>query len=337
MRRGSTTIPTFIRVLIENITPKTAIAAANGVNYSCQRAQTNPNYQFLRKLLANLGPEAAQASSEGLLANDELQGLVSSLITTLSATYVAPLIASGLNGNPAVGNMLPGLLQQLDATTAHTIALALNANPDMTSLLLQELDPAFVARILADNSDFLAGMISNLDGSVIADAINAEYAMHNVGPVEHPELSLVGRLLASPDFSGADLAELLNVAGYDFLVDMLSNLDPGPIAAAINNSGEAFLTKLVAFLDPDLVVAAIKADRTPNYIAGIPGGGVKDLNVHLYVYKAMGSPLIKLGPGEFKVFDADIYIPPAIPDMPPYPWNANPLLYPERGPHPPWP
>ena len=71
------------------------------------------------------------------------------------------------------------------------------------------------------------------------------------------------------------------------------------------------------------MVAAIKADRMPNYIAGIPGGAVKDLNIHLYVYFAMGLP-IALGPANFKVFDADIYLPPAFPDMPPYPGPAPP-------------
>ena len=183
--------------------------------------------------------------------------------------------------------MLPGLLGNLDTTTAHTIALALNANPDVTDLLLQELDPAFVVGILERNQDFLVGLISNLDGSVIAGAINAEFAVD-------PDQSLMMRLLGSPDFSGADLAELLNTAGYDFLVDLLSNLDGEVIAAAINATGEEFLTKLVAFLDPYVIAATVNADRIPNYAVGIPGGGITDLNIHLYVFAALGLSLIHI-------------------------------------------
>ena len=318
--------PSFVRVLVENVTAPTAIAAANGINLSCQRAQTGTAehpaeyYQFLRKLLANLGPAVAQASSEGLVNNPELQPLISAMINSLNAAAVAPVIAAGLNGNPAVGNMIPDLLKTLDATTAHTIALALNANPSMTSLLLKELKPAFVAGLLKDNSLFLSGLISNLDGAVIANALNAEYAMHTVSGVEHPENSLLGRLFASPDFNGADLADLLDTAGYDFLVDLLANLDGAPIAQAINNAGQAFLTEFIAYLNPDLILNVIRADRDPVSPTGDGGGGIKDLNIKIYVYELAGLP-IPLGDAEFKTLDVGIWIPP---DLPPLVANTPP-------------
>ncbi|NPV60527.1 MAG: hypothetical protein HPY75_12825, partial [Actinobacteria bacterium] len=163
----------------------------------------------------------------------------------------------------------------------------------------------------------VSGLLSNLDGAVVARAINAEYALH-------PGSSLIERLLSSPHMSGADIADLLNRAGYQFLVDLLVNLDPGPIAQAVNNAGEEFLTDLLAFIDPDLVVGILRADQDPDYTIGRRGGAIKDLNIHLYVYAAIGLPL-PLGPAEFKTFDAGVYIPPDIPEMPPYP-----------GPPPPW-
>ncbi|MBC7231074.1 MAG: hypothetical protein H5T74_11880 [Actinobacteria bacterium] len=174
-----------------------------------------------------------------------------------------------------------------------------------------------VTGLLSDHPDVISGMLSDLDGEVVARAINTEYA-------RHPGSSLIERLLGSPHMSGADVADLLNRAGYQFLAGLLANLDPEPVAEAVNNAGEEFLTDLLAFMDPDLVVGLCRADRDPDYKAGIRGGALKDLNIHLFVYAAIGLPL-PLGPAEFKVFDLGIYVPPDIPAMPPYP-----------GPPPPW-
>jgi len=52
--------------------------------------------------------------------------------------------------------------------------MAMKANPDMTSWLLQELDPSTLTSLLFDNPDVIIGLVSSLDGSVIADAVNAE-------------------------------------------------------------------------------------------------------------------------------------------------------------------
>jgi len=65
-------------------------------------------------------------------------------------------------------------MEKLDATTALSIAMAMKANPDMTSWLLQELDPSTLTSLLFDNPDVIIGLVSSLDGSVIADAVNAE-------------------------------------------------------------------------------------------------------------------------------------------------------------------
>jgi hypothetical protein len=162
--------PAFVRVLVENITPATAIAAAQGINFSCQRAQTGTAehpaayYQFLRGLLANLGSVVAEESARGLTANPNKEALIAALVNNLNAGVVAPLIAAALDANAASQTMLQAVMGELDATTGHTIALALNANPDMTSWMLEALDAGVVADLLNDNSAFLSGLISNLDG-----------------------------------------------------------------------------------------------------------------------------------------------------------------------------
>ena len=47
MAVGLNNNPAFIRELIENITAPTAIAIAQGINLSCQRAHADPNYLSL--------------------------------------------------------------------------------------------------------------------------------------------------------------------------------------------------------------------------------------------------------------------------------------------------
>jgi hypothetical protein len=295
--------PAFIRELIENITAPTAIAIAQGINLSCQKAHADPNYRFLRNMLANLSSTVAQFSAQGLDANPQKQALITALIQNLNAGAVAPVIASGVNNNAAVQAMIPTLMNQLNAATAQTIALALNANPSMTSWLLQALDPAMVADLLNTNPDFIADLLPNLDGSVIANAINAEYAMH-------PGSSLIERLFASPDMSGANLADTLANFGLPFLTDVLSNLDGTMVAAAINGAPTDFLSELVAYINPYWVEVLLDTSDIM--------GAIKNLYVNISVYDA-SNWMLQMMPADLQIRGAEIYIPPAVPPGPPPP------------------
>jgi hypothetical protein len=123
--------------------------------------------------------------------------------------------------------------------------------------------------------------------------------------------------MASPSSTGASIANTLNFYGYQFMVDLLANLDGTIIAHAVNNRGEKFLSELIAFLNPDLIVNMIRAEPNPVYEpASDPsrwqrGGLVKELN--LIVNNFMTSLGIGFGAQIFKLTDAGVYLPPEVP------------------------
>jgi hypothetical protein len=312
--------PAFIRVLVENVSPDTAIAAAQGINLSCQKAASDSDYAFLRSMLANLGPGAALAGAEGLDNNPQKEALLTAIINNLNAGAVAPLIAAGVNSNAAAQSMIPAVMQQLSPATAQTMALAMNANPEMTSWLLQELEPSTVTGLLFDNSDVIIDLIGNMDGSVIAEAVNAEYDMH-------PGSSLIERMI--PTMSGAEIADLLSEFGYEFLVELMANLDGGMVARALNNAGQDFLSELIAFFDPDLFIDMLDAEGVPDFYGGSAGmgGSIKNLNISIFIY--MTDLGIGLGGAAFKTLYADTYmtydpIEAGLDEIPPFPFPWSP-------------
>jgi hypothetical protein len=298
-------------VLVENVSTDTAIAAANGINLSCERAASDSDYAFLRGLLANLGSGPALEGAKGLADNPQIQPLVTALILNLNASAVAPLIASGVNENASMQAMIPALMGELNPTTAQTIAMAMNANPEMTSYLLQDLDPSTVTAVLSnkDNQDAIIGLISHMDGSVIAKALNAEYDL--------PGESLVERMI--PFMSGVEIADILSEFGYEFLVDLMTHLDGRMVARALNNAGEDFLSQLIAFIDPDFVIDLINAEANPDYSVGELGGAIKNLNFEIFIY--MTKLGIGLGGSSFKALEARVYLTHdgGVDEIPPYP------------------
>jgi hypothetical protein len=319
MANGINNNPTFVQTLVANVDQNTAIAAANALNLSSYRAihgtaeHPPAYYQFLHKLLANLGPEAAKAGSQGLDNNPQLDPLILGLVSNLNATDVASVIAQGVNANAASQTMIKAVMDKLSANTAQTIALALNANPDMTRFLLKYLNPDTLAAVVNQNAilqpkssptdagNFLAGLISNLDGSVIASAMNDEYTQTGS--------SLIYRLLTSPDMNGANLANTLNYYGSNMLLGLINNLDGKMVADAINNNpgAKTFLTNLVAYLDPYQLTNLTKQSNADGFM--------KAVWFYIWVY---WTNLAGPAPSTltFKILDAGVWIPP---DSPPYP------------------
>jgi hypothetical protein len=226
------------------------------------------------------------------------------LINTMDASVVAPLIAQGVNENATAQDMIRSVMAQLDADTAATIAWALNANPQMTTWLLQALDPGIVAGLLNANPDLIASLLSNLDGEVIADALNAEYA-------RHPGSSLIERILGSDYMSGANLANSLDAYGFDFLRDLMANLDGTVIAGAINGNPGAIdlVGDLVAWMNPYFVKELVNRSDI--------NGALKNLWLTIQAYRA--SNILLLIPTVIQIRRAEIYVPPNRPTSPP-PW-----------------
>ena len=119
--------PAFVRILVENISADTAVALAQGINSSCRKAHTDPAHRFLRNLLANTSTTVANALAQGLDHNPQKEALITVLIDSLDASLVAPVITAGINSNAAGQTMIQEILSQLDAGTAQSTALALNA------------------------------------------------------------------------------------------------------------------------------------------------------------------------------------------------------------------
>jgi hypothetical protein len=294
--RGINQNTAFVKVIAERISPTAALAVAQGINLSCQRAKTDPNYRFLRNLLAQLGPAAAVASAQGLDTNPQRDALVAALLHNLNAAVVGPMLSAALNANAASQTMIQSLVAQLNPDTAQTIALALNANPDMTHWMLGALDPHVVADLLNGNPSFLSNLISNLDGRVIANAINEEYKMH-------PGNSFLERLMSAmvTQQAGRTLAETLNDYGYDFLLGLINNLDGAVVASAINGNPGAkrFMTDLLSYLDPYDVVALINNSSDT--------GALKYPWFQLWSYRtSLGLPTQVY----IKLLEGAVYIPP---------------------------
>ncbi|RJP26051.1 MAG: hypothetical protein C4536_16470 [Actinobacteria bacterium] len=315
---GLNSNPALVRELAKNINYETGLAAAQGINLSCERAQTGTvehpaaYYQFLRNLLANLGPAVALASAQGLDANPDRDPLVLALVTNLDAAWVGPVAASAVNSNAAVQAMIPTIVNLLDAQTGITMAQAMNANPNMTDWMLKALDAGVVADLLNNNPAFLGGLVSNLDGAVVAGAVNAEYAMH-------PGSSLIERLLSSPEMNGANLADSLDAYGLNFLTGLLGGLDGTMVAAAINGNPGAttFLADVIAYLNPYFVAALINESDT--------NGAVKNLITWIHTYYAhSANPIINLliqgllvnQDAELQIRTAQVFIPPNRPITP---------------------
>jgi hypothetical protein len=302
---GLNSNPGFIQSVVANISPDTAEAAAKAINLSCQKAKANPKYAFLRKLLANLGPEAAAQSAKGLEANSEIEPLVSNLLIKLNGPLVAEDLVAGLNANASSKHLIKGVLANLNATTGVTIAIALNANQKMTEWMLGALDPKGIADLLKDNTPFLSSLISNLDGSVIAEAINQEYQASRNEPDDKPFLEA---LMA--EMNGADTAKLLNEYGFNFISGLVENLNGEMVAKAINESPKAvdFLSELIAYMDP-YDVAALTSRSNPN-------GALKDLWIYVVVYWSN----LNFGQWDsylvYKMLDAGVWVPPDAPDWP---------------------
>jgi len=277
----------------------------------------------LRNFLANIGTPVAQAAAVGLEQNPNRDAFIAGLVSQLNASSVGPLIAEAVNRNSASKGMVSAILGELNSTTAQTLASALNANPDLLKLMLREIDPAVLADVLNQNAvlppktsptapvNFIANLLANLDGKVIAQAINDEQAQTGS--------SIIYRIMTSPNSTGANIANTLNFYGYQFMVDLLSNLDGSIMAHAINNAGKRFLSELIAFLNPDLVVNLIRAEPNPVYEPSndpsqwVRGGVIKELNLN--VFNFMTSLGIGFGGQVFKLTDAATYLPP---DAPPF-------------------
>jgi hypothetical protein len=215
------------------------------------------------------------------------------------------------------------IIQELNPTTAQIIASAVNTNPDLLKVMLEELDPGTLADVLNKNAllppktsptgpaNFMANLLANLDGKVIAQAINDEWSQTGS--------SIIYRIMTSKSSTGASVANTLNYYGYRFIIDLLSNLDGGIMAQAINDTGEKFLSELFAFLNPDLAINLIRAEPNPVYEpANDPsqwqrGGLIKELN--LIVNNFMTNLGFGFGKQIFKVTDAGVYIPPDVPPL----------------------
>ncbi len=240
------------------------------------------------------------------------------------------VIAAGLNDNTAAKTILQAAVGQLNATTAATIAQAMNNNPGLMEGMLDPvdgLDAGVLAEAVNTNGPFLTGLISNLDGSVIANALNAEAGIHSK-PDDRPFLE---RLLGEMD--GAALADTLSNYGYAFMVELLGSLDGQVVAEALNGvdaQGKHNLAEMIAYLNPYVIRDVLNQQSVSGGFLEQLWVGLIAYQTHLLLWPGGGTILgfipvpemeITTGPGlplNFiaKILAAEVYIPP---EEAPYP------------------
>ncbi len=308
--------PDFLKTLIQNISADTATALADAINLDCAEYDpANPATKenvLLIGLLSTLKPSVAIASAQGMNDNVALVAAVINNLSTDTAVKVA-LVLNALPVGPAGNPFINGLMGALDANTAAVIAQGMNNKPELADAMIKELNDgpglAMIANAINNNSAFLAGLISNLNGGVIAGALNGEYAMRS------PQIpSLLERIM--PQMNGADLAKTLNDYGHDFLLGLISNLDGAVVAQGMNNLTDAGKTKvaqLIAYMDPYLIADLVNQTATGAYITG-------QLWVKAYAYRSnlgLPAPLVfKIRKDNLGVAARVQYDPPPRPPWP---------------------
>jgi hypothetical protein len=236
--------PGIIEPLVKGLQPQVGKAIAEGLN----RNISDFNLQLMQRMSGDLG----RAIALGLGENSQLPELMGNLLSNLN-TDASSEIAEGLNLNSAPGgpgfltamlgasggstaiaiaralnslpvgsqenlnkNFLYGVLTHLDENTASDIAHALNAYPGILENILLNLDGEVAAKALAtpEGEAFLTSLMDKLDGAALAKAINR--ALDD----------------SDPETGGK---------GKKFISDLVSVLDPTPLARGLNDNQE--LTK----------------------------------------------------------------------------------------------
>jgi hypothetical protein len=231
MALASNANPDLVRIIMQNMTPNTAQAMAEGLN---QGAASSNN--FLEQLLINLDAVTGQAIGQGLNAM-AVGGASSPLYATLINTqdHTATALAGALNANQP---FLEALVESLDgAALGEALNYGLDSAPSF--FLRNDLfatDADMMARVTnsAGGINMTNNLVANLDGALVGLALNSG------------ALPLLTSLIGGLD--GHQTAAILSGTGpldlghgLQMMLDNLNTLGlDAEMAEAINNSLSAY-------------------------------------------------------------------------------------------------
>ncbi len=218
----------LFNALLPRLNDKSAIAIAQGLNDGCINVDTQET--FLEAMLSSSSPQFVQGISNVINTPPyNMDNFIKTLLANLDAN-AATAVAKAANVNPTFIEYI------LRNTDGRQMAETMNANPTFLENLIPLLDPNSLAHALntalatPGGRSFVNGLLANLQGEVVATALNA-----------NPQLTQ--QLLTAAQSGGNDLggkiAGILNEAlvaspSNNLITTLLRNLNAGPMIDILN-------------------------------------------------------------------------------------------------------
>lgn len=244
--------PDAVQETLQSFNLDVIAGAANNSGTFLQEmmSKTNPevtakivseNIPFITSLIGEVDPRVVAAAINGN------QSFLAAVLGQGNPEGTARVINAVINANQG---WVSGLLGNLDA---RTLAAALNMSPDRTSKMLSVLSPGAVASILNRNEKFLTDLISFLKPEVLlkADETNATFMK-----------GLMDNL------SGAKIADAINdnlkkTGDQNFILNLVKNLPTERIAAALGSDyGQQFIRTFIGSLSENDIKALLENEDT---------------------------------------------------------------------------
>jgi len=226
----------------------------------------NPNLDALMtSFIGNLNTAAGSEMAQGLNQNSASggPGFLTSILGYTSPGVAAAAIQAinALPANPIENNLMYQLVSHLDPRAADDIANGVNNNPNLLKELLSKLDGTKMAQALNASEPFLTALVDHLDGQALANAINRALDPNDPETLGRGQ-TFIGDLLNKMD--GSIFARALNdnQALFEKFLDQASAIGLGTTWQNLfmdshQGDPEGFLTKLLKGLDAGVVSQAI--------------------------------------------------------------------------------
>ena len=223
-------------------------------------AGLNSNSRLVTTLMAELDGDTGREVALGL--NQNAAGGKAFLETMLGATSpgFAQALSAAINTAPYnMDSFLSVLIQNLDADTARDAAQGLNSNPAFIQHLLMNLDGKGTAEQMAANEDWTIALTAALDPAALAGALNTALATPG-GQAFMADLlgNLDGGIIAEAlDNSQNVTGELIALAGERGLGETIASALNDSMEDLYENPSQDFLVELFKELESRVLVEII--------------------------------------------------------------------------------